>query len=243
VEILPTLLGTYGDHGNLMVLADRTRARGIPVEAIATAPGDPVPADADIYLLGGGEDTAQTVAAQRLSEDKGVAAVLAERAVLAVCAGFQLMGATFPGVDGQPVRGLGIIDAHTVPGRPRAVGEVVADPDEATGLDTLTGFENHGGRTVLGAAARPLGRVVKGLGNGDGGDGVIAGHLVGTYLHGPVLARNPGLADLLLTWAVGPIPPLDRPHVDALRAERMRYALTGGGRVGVGWRSHLRRAR
>ena len=124
-----------------------------------------------------------------------------------MCAGYQIVGKSFPGADGTLHEGVGLLDVATAKGTgPRAVGEVVGEPgDDAPGaLPTLTGFENHGGQTTLGPGVRPLARVIHGVGNGDGSgtEGAVAGRVIGTYLHGPVLARNPALADLLLRWAL-----------------------------------------
>ena len=127
--------------------------------------------------------------------------------LLAVCAGFQIAGRSFPGGEGEPHEGLGLLDVTTVKGDgPWAVGEVTAEAATAEGapvLPTLTGFENHGGRTSVGDGASPLAHVLSGVGNGDGTEGAVSGRVVGTYLHGPVLARNPVLADKLLSWALG----------------------------------------
>jgi len=147
--------------------------------------------------------------------------------VLAVCAGFQVVGRSFPGADGDLHEGVGILDVETVKGTgPRAVGEVVAEPEGITGLPVLTGFENHGGLTTLRGDTVALGRVTCGVGNGDGGEGAVSGRVVGTYLHGPVLARNPGLADLLLSWVLGGVSlePLDDADADSLREERLGSA-------------------
>jgi CobQ-like glutamine amidotransferase family enzyme len=218
------VLGLYGDRGNALVLAHRARARGIPAEVVSIEPGDAVPRTADVYLLGGGEDLAQATATELLAADGGIAAAMERGAVvLAVCAGLQVLGTTFAAAGGQ-VPGLGLVDIATHPGTPRAVGELVTD---AVGLDLppLTGYENHGGRTTLGSGVTPLGRVRHGIGNGagDGSEGFVVGRTVGTYLHGPVLARNPALADRLLGWAVGTeLAPLDDRVIDALRDERLR---------------------
>jgi CobQ-like glutamine amidotransferase family enzyme len=224
VHVYPTVLGLYGDRGNALVLAHRARARGIAAEVVSVEPGEPVPRTADVYLLGGGEDLAQTTATELLAADGGIAAVMERGAVvLAVCAGLQVLGTTFAAAGGQ-VPGLGLVDIATHPGTPRAVGELVTD---AVGLDLppLTGYENHGGRTTLGAGVTPLGRVRHGVGNGDGTEGFVVGRTVGTYLHGPVLARNPTLADRLLAWAVGTdLAPIDDTVVDALREERLAAA-------------------
>jgi lipid II isoglutaminyl synthase (glutamine-hydrolysing) len=223
VHIYPTVLGLYGDRGNTLVLAHRARARGFGVTAIIVNPGDPVPETADIYLLGGAEDLAQVKAVELLRADGNLArAAAANRPVLAICAALQVLGVSFP-AGGKTVDGLGLLDVVTVPGTPRAVGEVVSEP---IGIDlpTMTGYENHGGRTRLGDNAKPLARVIKGIGNGtgDGTEGALQGSIIASYLHGPVLARNPALADLLLERAIGKgLPAIEEPLADQLRAERL----------------------
>ncbi len=151
VWVYPDLLSTYGDRGNLLVLKRRARLRGIEVESVEVNADEPVPRQGDIYLLGGGEDLPQILAARRLREDGGLTAVAARDAVIfAVCAGYQLIGAEFGGVEGQPVAGLGIIDLSSTRGDRRGVGEIVADVDPELGVPRLTGFENHQGITSLG---------------------------------------------------------------------------------------------
>jgi CobQ-like glutamine amidotransferase family enzyme len=209
VWVYPDLLSTYGDRGNLLVLERRARLRGINVECVFVNSDQPVPRDGDIYLLGGGEDLPQVLAARRLRADGGLAEAAGRGAVVfAVCAGYQLLGHEFGGADGEPTAGLGILDMRSGRGERRAVGEIVADVDPALGVPALTGFENHQGVTRLGPDAAPLAQVSLGIGNGDGTEGALAGRVLGTYLHGPALVRNPGLADLLLGWAVGPMRPL-----------------------------------
>jgi len=221
IWVYPDLLSTYGDRGNLLVLQRRARLRGIEAEAVTVHADEPVPRSGDIYLMGGGEDLPQILAAQRLRADGGLAAAAGAGAVLlAVCAGYQVIGAEFGGAEGEPVPGLGILDIRSGRGERRGVGEIVADVDPELGVPRLTGFENHQGVTRLGPGARPLARVTAGVGNGDGTEGAHAGKVVGTYLHGPVLVRNPGLADLLLTWAAGPLAPL--PEADEDWARRLR---------------------
>ncbi|GAA3443847.1 type 1 glutamine amidotransferase [Planomonospora venezuelensis] len=227
VWIYPDLLSTYGDQGNVLVLEQRARRRGIPVETVHVRSADPVPESGDIYLIGGGEDRPQILAAERLRRDGGLhRAVARGAAMLAVCAGYQIMGSTFGGEEGQPVDGIGLLDIASGRGGARAVGELVAETDPALGVPTLTGFENHMGVTRLGPGVRPLSRTVVGTGNGDGTEGCYAGKVVGTYLHGPALARNPGLADLLLTWATGAqLPPADDTWFTRLREERLAAVL------------------
>jgi CobQ-like glutamine amidotransferase family enzyme len=218
VWVYPDLLSTYGDRGNLLVLERRAGLRGVGVESTLVNSDQPVPRQGDIYLLGGGEDLPQVLAAQRLRQDGGLAAAARRGAVVfAVCAGYQLVGHEFGGDEGQPVPGLEILDIRSSRGERRAVGEILADVDPALGVPTLTGFENHQGVTQVGPQARPLARVSVGVGNGDGTEGAYAGRVLGTYLHGPALVRNPGLADLLLTWSLGPLPPLD-PAAEELTA-------------------------
>ena len=236
VVVYPDLLGTYGDGGNGLILARRAEWRGLEV-VLTQAPSDAALPDADIYCLGGGEDGPQVRAARSLIDDKTLARRAADGAVvLAVCAGYQIAGKSFPAADGEPHEGVGLLDIATTKGvGARAVGEVVAD---ATGLalPPLTGFENHGGRTALAPETIPLATVTAGIGNGDGSgtEGAVADRIVGTYLHGPVLARNPVLADLLLSWAldVEELAPLDDSAAMALREERL--ATIGGARRG--WR-------
>jgi len=230
VWVYPDLLSTYGDRGNLLVLARRARLRGIPVEIAEVNSDQRVPADGDIYLLGGGEDLPQVLAARRLRADGGLAAAAGRGAVIfAVCAGYQIVGAEFGGADGAPLPGLGLLDIRSGRGERRGVGEITADVDPALGVPRLTGFENHQGTTRRGPEVQPLATVLAGVGNGDGTEGACAGRVVGTYLHGPALVRNPGLADLLLGWAAGPLPPIDpRQEELVLDLRRERLAAAAG---------------
>ena len=227
VWIYPDLLSTYGDRGNLIMLTRRAALRGLAVEPTGINSDQPVPGEGDIYLLGGGEDLPQVLAARRLRADGGLEAAAQRGAVIfAVCAGYQLIGEVFGGAQGEPVDGLSLIDIRSGRGDKRGVGEIVADADQTLGVDRLTGFENHQGKTSIGAGAKPLANVLLGVGNGDGSgtEGAYAGRILGTYLHGPALVRNPSLADLLLTWAAGPLPPLpesDEAWTTQLRAERL----------------------
>jgi lipid II isoglutaminyl synthase (glutamine-hydrolysing) len=231
IWVYPDLLSTYGDRGNLLVLQRRARLRGIEVEPVLVNADQSVPREGDVYLLGGGEDLPQILAARRLRADGGLAAAAARGAVIfAVCAGYQLVGAQFGGEDGQPVPGLEILDARSGRGQRRGVGEILADVDPALGVPRLSGFENHQGVTTLGPGASPLARVLVGVGNGDGTEGAYAGRVLGTYLHGPALVRNPGLADLLLSWVTGPLRPLDPADEQwTLRLREQRLAAVAPG--------------
>jgi CobQ-like glutamine amidotransferase family enzyme len=225
--VYPSLLGTYGDRGNTLALVHRARARDLPVRVLEISPDDPVPADADVYLLGGGEDSSLLLAYDLLREQPTfVAALERGAACLAVCAGFQLLSERFAGPDGTPRDGLGVLDARCgrLPGK-RAVGEVVAEP-VALPVGPLTGFENHQGDALLGADATPLGKVGTGVGNGhDAQEGAVQRNVVATYLHGPVLVRNPALADHLLSVATGAdLEPYQHAAVERLRTERLADA-------------------
>ena len=143
--------------------------------------------------------------------------------VLAICAAIQVLGHWYETSAGERVEGVGLLDVTTSPQPRRTIGEVVCTPMAEGLTETLTGFENHRGGTLLGPGAQPLAAVVTGAGNrmGDGFDGAVQGSMVASYLHGPCLARNPELADLLLCQVVGPLPPLTLPEVDRLRQERL----------------------
>jgi hypothetical protein len=236
--VFPELLGTYGDRGNAVVLVERCRRRGIDAELVEVPAGSPIPGSLDVYLFGGGEDDPQVMAAAGMRESRvAIEGAHASGAVIfAVCAGFQLVGRSYEARDGEHLDGLGIVDMETTAGPDRLIGEVVVEPDASLDLPVLTGFENHGGRTRLGPSERPLGRVLSGGGNGTGdGDGVLRERIVGTYLHGPVLPRNPALADLMLGWVLGTdLAPLADDLVDRLRTERLEAASA------TGWRARLR---
>ena len=247
--LYPELLGTYGDGGNAIVLAQRLKWRGIPAEVVDVTAGEPIPSGCQLYLMGGGEDAPQTLAAHELRSGSAlVDAVAGGAAVLAVCAGLQVLGTRFVGDDNKAHDGLGLLDCETHrDGGPRRIGEVVVTPDPSLGLPELTGYENHGGVTPLGPTARPLGKAVIGHGNdgGDGTEGIVNGRVVGTYLHGPVLARNPALADHLLSSVLGPLDPIEEPEVEALRRERLQAARhphlnAGWPHLNVGWRRRLK---
>ncbi|WP_221176878.1 type 1 glutamine amidotransferase [Nocardioides pocheonensis] len=228
VVVYPRLLGLYGDRGNGIAVQHRAEARGIPTSLVEVEPGDPIPEQGDLYLVGGGEDRSMTAAARLLDAQAGLRrAVEAGAGCLAVCAGLQLLAREYVGHDGSVRPGLGLLDVTCgrLPG-PRAVGEVVAR-SEIDG-SALLGFENHQGDAVLGPLARPLGVVAVGRGNGhDRLEGARQGRVIGTYLHGPVLVRNPALADWLLAQAVGhDLAPLADARVERLRRERLRAAPT-----------------
>lgn len=230
VWVYPDLLSTYGDQGNALVVERRARQRRIPVTRIDVRSDQPVPTSGDIYLIGGGEDRPQRLAAERLRRDGGLNRAVSNGAIVfSVCAGYQILGSEFINDLGRPEPGLDILDVHSVRNDgARHVGDVLADIDERLGLPPLTGFENHQGNTVIGPSARPFARVRIGNGNGvgDGTEGAWADTVFGTYMHGPVMARNPLIADMLLKLAldVHALPPVDEQWYESLRAERIAHA-------------------
>ena len=202
-------MNIYGDRGNILTLQRRAQWRGVQVTVESVGRG-PAPPDADYDLLfwGGGQDRDQALVFADLTEHKAAfirQAIDGGAVVLAVCGGYQLLGSSYVTADGQRLPGLGLLDLHTIPGPRRNIGNVLVDAS-GLGLEppTLVGFENHSGKTYLGAGLRPLGRVLHGTGNNgeDGGEGVASGNVFGTYLHGSLLPKNPHFADLLLRRAL-----------------------------------------
>lgn len=247
--VYPELLGTYGDRGNGIVLVQRARWRGIPAELVEVRAGDAIPDSLDVYIFGGGEDDPMQMAAAGMRASK----TAIERAnangavVLAVCGGFQLIGHRYIAADGEVLEGMGLVDLETRAGSPRLIGELVVEPRPSVHWDwpgpppTLTGFENHGGRTTLGPGLEPLGRVVTGGGNGDGSalEGALAERIIGTYMHGSILPRNPQLADRILGWITGAdgLPALDATLEEQLHDVRVRAGSATG--VRKWWQSRM----
>ena len=222
--LIPEVLGTYSDAGNATVLAPRARWRAIPAEVLVINAGSTPPASLDVYLLGGGEDTAQLFAAQWLGRHAQLRHALTHRArTLAVCAGLQVLGQSMRDRSGRDHPGLGVLDISTAPGRHRAVGEIVTRC-AIPGVGQLIGFENHLGITTLGPDTGCLGTVLTGTGNGTRDrtgrrtEGVLTDRVIGSYLHGPVLARNPALADHILGLVTGKeLAPIELPDQAAMR--------------------------
>ncbi len=248
--LYPSIMSQYGDRGNVLTLVERARRRGIEVEVQRIELGDRLGTDADLIVIGGGTDAQQRLVAEDLRERKGAdlrAAVADGCALLAVCAGYQLLGHSYRAADGSELLGVGLFAAHSVhhaaeigarlssipaAGAVRAVGNVVA---VANGLE-LVGFENHGGRTYLDEGAQPFATVVVGRGNNgrDRTEGCAVHNAIGTYLHGPVLPKNPALADLLLRQAcarhgAGELTPLPDAAEHAAHEAALRAALAEAG--------------
>jgi lipid II isoglutaminyl synthase (glutamine-hydrolysing) len=202
-------MNIYADRGNLLLLERRCRWRGLGFTLSSTGLGDPLDPDgADLYYIGGGQDRDQRLCALDLAEIKREAlhAAAARGAViLAVCGGYQLLGSSYQ-LGEELLPGVGLVDAVTVRSDgPRLIGNVAIEVELEPGQRrVLAGFENHGGRTRLGPSTRPLGRVLSGHGNNgeDGYEGVRAGNVIGTYLHGPLLPKNAWFADWLIAAAL-----------------------------------------
>jgi lipid II isoglutaminyl synthase (glutamine-hydrolysing) len=242
-HLYPDYLNIYADRGNIAVLEQRAVRRSIGLEYQTIGLGDAVrPREHDLYYVGGGQDREQALIAPDLVA-KGEAlreAVAAGAAFLAVCGGYQLLGRFYRDRSGAELQGIGLLPHYTVAGERRMIGDVLLESELEPGEPrTLAGFENHAGRTYLDEGAQPLGRVLAGFGNNgeDGHEGARVGNAVGTYLHGPLLPRNPWLADWLIAQALarrlGEPPPLETlPDVFEEKAHRVsaERARSRGGR-------------
>ena len=219
VNLLPELLGTYGDQGNVATLAWRLNQRGLANQIVQASAREPIPTDGDFYLLGGGEDDAQVAAVEILRRDNSIEKALSNGAHLfAVCAGFQLLGNSFPASGDRIIEGLGILPIITEAATPRSVGELLLD--STIGVGQLTGFENHGGQTRFVEKLQPLGIVKRGIGNhsNEASDGAVTENIIATYMHGPALVLNPKLADFFLARKLGQLAELSE-SVDAVFTE------------------------
>jgi CobQ-like glutamine amidotransferase family enzyme len=224
-HLYPDYLNIYADRGNIAVLARRAAWRSHELDVSAVGMDDPiVPGAHDLYYVGGGQDREQLLVAENLAAKAAPlieAVVDGGAALLAVCGGYQLLGRGYRGFHGEEMPGVGLLPLETVAGERRMIGDVLLE----TQLGPVSGFENHAGRTYLDSGAEPLGRVVSGFGNDgqSGYEGCRLGRAIGTYLHGPLLPRNPRLADWLLEQAIahrtGSDAPLFEPLADELEAQ------------------------
>ena len=243
-HLYPESMNIYGDIGNIRALERRARWRGIEVEVIGIGPG---PADlrgCDLLFMGGGQDRDQSrifVDFARTKRQALATAIAEGAAVLAVCGGYQLLGHAYVDADGRQLEGLGLLDLRSTAGTDRWIGNVLVETAPHLGLEPrlIVGFENHGGRTHLGPGLQPLGRVVVGGGNNgvDRGEGAVFGRVVGTYLHGSLLPKNPSLTDWLLAAALShrdgdgySLPPLDDRVELAAHARAVEIAMAERGR-------------
>lgn len=238
-------MNIYADRGNIAVLARRLQWRGMALAVTELGVGDRVdPGAHDLYYLGGGQDRDQAVVAEDMLATKAEGlreAVRGGAAALCVCGGFQLAGHGYTGTDGSRMPGVGILDLDTVAGPTRLIGDLVIEAELDGERRRVVGFENHAGRTRLGPGCRPLGRVLHGHGNNgdDGGEGGVQDRVVGTYLHGPLLPKNPWLADRLIAWGLAhrlgeepALAPLDDALEHAAHRAAAVRAVRGRGRNG-----------
>ena len=233
-HLYPDYLNIYADRGNIAVLASRAARRGFDFEVTAIGHGQsPEPGAYDLLYVGGGQDREQALIAPDLAAKGPVLREAVERgaAVLAVCGGYQLLGRFYRDRYGGELPGADVFSLHTIAGERRMIGDVLIESELDPGSpETIAGFENHAGRTILHEGAVPLGRVIAGFGNDgtSGFEGCRLGRAVGTYLHGPLLPRNPRLADWLLSRALahrsGGEPPELEPLDDTLEAEAHRVS-------------------
>jgi lipid II isoglutaminyl synthase (glutamine-hydrolysing) len=243
-HLYPDYLNIYADRGNIAVLERRARWRGHELDVRPISVRDEVAAGQhDLLYIGGGQDREQALVAEDLVQkaDGILAAAAAGTAVLAVCGGYQLLGRSYRDVHGADLPGIGLFPLETVAGDRRMIGDVLLECELEPGVGrTLAGFENHAGRTRLDPGAEPLGRVISGFGNdGESGyEGCRVGRAVGTYLHGPLLPRNPWFADWILAQALGQatgsepeaLPPLEDELEAEAHAVSARRAEARGGR-------------
>ena len=238
VTLYDDVMNVYADRGNVIALRARTAEHGVEAEITAVSLGDALPADADLVLIGGGQDREQRRIAEDLAAhgpqlrawaDEGVA-------MLAICGGYQLFGQSYRDASGAELAGAGVFDVTTVapgPGWQRCIGDVVAIA-VTLGVGEVAGFENHGGRTYLGPTARPFAMVEYGYGNNgdDGTEGAQRDEAIGTYLHGSLLPKNPTLLDHLIAAALrhregadsAPLAPLAAPYAERAHAAAVQVA-------------------
>lgn len=208
--LYPELMSTYGDRGNIIVLQKRCNWRGIETEIknINTESSLDDLTKCDLLMMGGAQDTQQEIVARDLTKRKTELSKMIEKGIpgLYICGGFQYLGQYYKTANGSKLSQLGILDMYTEnPGRERLIGNIAIDASELFGNSTvLVGFENHGGRTILGKNIKPLGKVIKGFGSNDQAkeEGAVYKNSIGTYLHGPILPKNPQLADYLIKKAL-----------------------------------------
>ncbi|PZS36288.1 MAG: glutamine amidotransferase [Pseudonocardiales bacterium] len=203
IHLYPREMNIYGDTGNLVVLQRRLAWRGLPVEVAAVSVGDPLPHDADILLGGGGQDAAQgEIGADFAGRGAELRAMADDGMVmLTICGTYQMLGHEFVTQEGRHIPGVGVLDVVTRGQAERLIGNNYVDTEEA---GRLVGYENHSGLTELGPGVRPLGSTKTGRGNNgrDQTEGAVRDNVIGTYLHGPVLAKSPRFADELLRRAL-----------------------------------------
>ncbi len=239
-HLYPSLMNIYADRGNIITLAMRCAWRGIEVLVDEFGIGEtPSWDDYDFYYLGGGQDREQQLVCRDLAAKREGLAEAVERGavLLSICGGYQLLGDYYRTGAGETMEGIGLFRAHTVAGRRRCIGNIVVEADIGGSRLVLAGFENHSGKTFLDPGQQALGRVLTGFGNNaeDGLEGIVYRNAIGTYMHGPLLPKNPGLTDWLLArslehrqgQAIGkasPLPALDDSLEEAAHAVALRIS-------------------
>lgn len=203
LQLYPSEMNIYGDWGNTLTLKKRLEWRGYEVELLEHHPGQTFPRDVDIIVGGGGQDSGQDKIRDDLLKIASKLHDLADKGVpmLMICGMYQLFGRFFETNVGDRIEGIGIFRAQTIAGPKRLIGNIQTKSDL---FGTVVGYENHSGLTTLDADQPSLGRVIKGAGNNgsDGSEGAIYKNVIGSYLHGSLLPKNPKLADWLLQKAV-----------------------------------------
>lgn len=202
LQLYPKDMNIYGDWGNTLVLMRRLEWSGYTVELMEYNPGDTFPADVDLIVGGGGQDSGQDAIQQDLQNIGPKLIELANQGVpmLMICGMYQLFGNFFKTRQGEIIKGIGLLDIETYGGAERLIGNIVTKSDL---FGDIIGYENHSGQTYLGKNLKPLGQVYRGAGNNgkDATEGVIYKNVIGTYLHGSLLPKNPAIADWLLEQA------------------------------------------
>ncbi|GAB2481127.1 type 1 glutamine amidotransferase [Jatrophihabitans fulvus] len=205
VHLYPREMNIYGDTGNVLVLRRRLQWRERPVTVVPVSVGDPMPSEADIVLGGGGQDAAQGDIGTDFQQRGATLRAMADDGVvmLAICGSFQMLGHEFVTHEGRRIPGVGVLDVVTHGGPERLIGNNWVDTSDGIAAGRLVGYENHSGLTTLGAGVQPLGSTQAGRGNNgtDRTEGAVRDNVIGTYLHGPVLAKSPVFADQLLERA------------------------------------------
>jgi CobQ-like glutamine amidotransferase family enzyme len=238
-HLYPDLLSLYGDRGNIPVLTQRCERRGISAVTVGAPLGERVNlADCDLLFIGGGQDAEQAVLLDEIAAWRGDeirAAITDGKVVLAICGGYQLLGHYYKTWDGKQMDFIGVLDLYSVGEKERMIGDYMFEWDESGEPVSVVGFENHSARTYLGSGVRPLGKVLAGYGNNgkDGTEGARYLNVFGTYSHGPLLPKNPKLADWLIRLALerkygrAELAPLDdraEERANRFMAERLRAA-------------------
>lgn len=203
VQLYPRDMNIYGDHGNIQVLVRRLEWYGYSPKVISYNVGDKLPAQADIVIGGGGQDSGQEKIHADLLKIGPTLKKWADNGtpMLMVCGLYQLFGHFFRTLSNVTLEGVGILDIETFGTNERLIGNIITSSSK---FGEIIGYENHSGQTFLGENAKPFAAVIRGAGNNskDGHEGALYKNVIGTYLHGSILPKNPSIADFLIKTAV-----------------------------------------